>query len=515
MTIRGGRPLSRRQRVRGGKGKFSILTGCGVYFLDMALVRFSSGGETGSQASTYFGWVEEISDSLMIISLKILDGNRLWDGVLGVENKPHSRRQETNREFFNLLKDSLSEINERKFDYSFQSPGNGVLSFVIKERMAEMSALIARYDFTSSSQSSSSLSSLYHSIYGLISSKDENIRCLTKEIQSNRVALDSLSQEHIQNTQNRETFQRDFFTKFCLIVNSKKDEIKRLCGEVNQSKEQIESLKAQLASLQEQNLRNQTLALSASPPVGSGSGGVEIPESREKPKPKKAASKKRVAPRYTKGTPSQTQSSESKSYLSDEDDGDDDGGEEDSDLREHEKKMQLSLESNSFVDRHTVRDRSVSGRKREKIVIKPDPDGPPLLDPSQSSQMLVLPPRGVEVGGSRDLEKILSHSSSQHDIPQDTQIVLPIVKEEKESVGRSATQLTASQSVPGVSSGSIPLSSVSVAPAPSRGAVKPMTRVRQMFGSSSEEDEERERPQKKITKKTIRDNDDNDLLNYM
>jgi hypothetical protein len=479
----------------------------------MALVRFGS-AETGALASTYFGWIEDISDSLMMISVKILDGNRLWDGVLGVENKPHSRRQETNREFFNLLKDSLSEINESKYDYSFQSPGNGILSLVIKERMAEMSALIARYDFVSSSESGASLSSLYQSIYGLISNKDETIRCLTKEIQSNRVALDTLSQEHIQNTQNREAFQRDFFTKFCLIVNSKKDEIKRLCGEVNQSKEQIESLKAQLTALQEQNLRSQALAMAI--PVSRECERGEVSEIREKPKLKKAVSRKRAAPRYTKGTPSQTQSSESKSYLSDEEEAEDEDGGGGSDTYRQEKR-QTPLEGDSLGDPHTAR---ISGRKKGKNDIKPDPDRAPLLDPSQDSQ--ILPPRGVEVGSSRDLDRILSHSSSQHGVapaPREArhkgEVAMPAVKEEKqESLDRITTQLTASQYVPAASLSSLPPSSMAV-PAPSRGAaVKPMTRVRQMFGGSSSEEDER--PQKKVSKKRLQSGgDDDDLLNYM
>lgn len=116
--------------------------------------------------------------------------------------------------------------------------------------MDNMSALITKCEFNKSLNYNQSIFNLFNCIYGLILSKDDTITNLTNEIQANRASLDTLSQKLIENTQQREAFEKDFFTKFCLIVNSKKDEIQRLCGETNLLKEQNEALKSQLSSIE-------------------------------------------------------------------------------------------------------------------------------------------------------------------------------------------------------------------------------------------------------------------------
>lgn len=464
----------------------------------------------------------------MMISLKIVDGNRIWDGILGVENKPHSRRHETNREYFDLLRDSLVNISQDKYDYSFQcspssssaSPssssdpthgsggdGGSILTFIIKERMEGMSALIARYDYLLYSHNSyGALTSLYQSLHALLANKDDHISCLKTEIQSNRSALDALCQQNLEFTKNRESFQREFFTKFCLIVNSKKDEIKRLCGEVGHYKEQMESLKAQLTTLQQQNQHRSSLQnqLRNEEEVQSLSGEVN-----PKPKPKRAPSKKRVAPRYTKATPSQ--SSESKSYLS-EDEEEEFGDEEQP--RENREEV-----GDSFGDLSS----QLRG-KGNRVVAPVRRRGQEVLDSTQSSQ--ILPPRGVEVGGDRDLDKILFQSqhsitavasqtsSSRHSGDATKSAIPPVKNEEIESrrpATRSSSQQHISTQLETVDPPDVPSASASLH---SQASKKQKTRVRQMFGSSSEDEAEGQRAERP-KKQPRRVAGDDDVLNYM
>lgn len=79
----------------------------------------------------YFAWINEINDNLMILSLQILYNNNLYEGIIGIENKPHSRRQNTNREFYNIIKDTIENINEIKYNYTLQSSSNNI-SLIIK-----------------------------------------------------------------------------------------------------------------------------------------------------------------------------------------------------------------------------------------------------------------------------------------------------------------------------------------------------------------------------------------------
>jgi hypothetical protein len=528
-----------------------------------------------SLGRSYFGWVEEVNDNLMMISLKIVDGNRIWDGILGVENKPHSRRHETNREYFDLLKDSLINISKEKYEYAFQqSPASsvsttssssfdpshdinsgGILTFIIKERMEGMSALVARYDYLLYSHNShEALTSFYNSVHSLLATKDDHIACLKNEIQANRLALDTLCQQNIEFTKNKETFQRDFFTKFCLIINSKKDEVKRLCGEIGHYKEQMEALKAQLTSLQEQNLLRTSLQLRSEDEILSTSREVN-----PKPKPKKAPSKKRVAPRYTKSPASQTQSSEAKSsYLSEDEE------------EEFEDEDHLSLgdgngnggNENEVNDSFGVLSSQLRGRGYRQAAAaaaerRRETEATGLIDPSQSSSQ-ILPPRGVEVGGNQDLDKILSESQQQPltggspDIVRASQTSnsrhsgegteIPAVKsEERESARRRpATRSSSQQQLNPYGSTQLemtsqlhdPHSGASISAAPPQSSLsqatvsrKQKTRVRQMFGSSSEDEPEegkqQERPKKQLRTGagggtgTGRVGGDDDVLNYM
>lgn len=519
-------------------------------------------GEVDSFASpaSYFGLIDEINDNLLIISLKIFDGNRIWEGILGIENKPHSRRHETNNEYFQLMKDAILHIDNQKYEYSFQlsSPSGAIpsssshgryssssqhhtndheiLTFVIKEKLEGMSSLILRYDYLLyTTNSSQSLVSFYQSIYQLLSHKDEAIISLKSEIESNRVALDTLSQQYIQMTIKKEQYQKDFFTKFCLIVNSKKDEIKRLCGEVNHYKEQIELYKTQLQTYQEQQQQQQQRY---------SVNTVEVPtiSTDSRPKAKRAPSKKRInPPKYTKA--SATQNMESKPYLSDEEMSNNEEAEFDGPHSSGSGRgTQSTFEGDST---EIISSNRIETRQRGKVGIKKSSAESSSMDSSQSR---ILPPRGVEVGGNQELDRILSQQSPIDSLSSsqpmtrlrasNSQIVIPDIKEEYPESTRKKTSSRTAQTYPTTqidtqvqplpvdahsSFGAppppvIPSTEATVAVSSSQTSRKTKTRVRQMFGSSSDEEEDPKQQDKKIAKK-LRGNkavsDVNDVLNYM
>jgi hypothetical protein len=120
-----------------------------------------------------------------------------------------------------------------------------------------MSALITKCDLVELSDPQSGFLSLFISIYCTMQLRDAEVVNLKSEITSNRIALDSLTKDLVEQTRSKDSFQRDFFSKFCLIVNSKKDEIRMLCGEVNRLKEEVSTLQSTLSV---QNLPGMTEA---------------------------------------------------------------------------------------------------------------------------------------------------------------------------------------------------------------------------------------------------------------
>ena len=115
---------------------------------------------------------------------------------------------------------------------------------MIKERLGSMMALLLKLDMTEDLDATTSLRGILAGACGACASRATALADATTEIQLNREANDSLSQTIQSYTASKEEFQNDFFKKMCLVLNSKKREVRRLQEEVSSLEDEISSLKA-------------------------------------------------------------------------------------------------------------------------------------------------------------------------------------------------------------------------------------------------------------------------------
>jgi hypothetical protein len=112
--------------------------------------------------------------------------------------------------------------------------------------MDGMSALLVKCALTASGHEAADIRSIFSSLCLIFQLKNKTVEDYKTEIIATRLALDSITTEVADIRSTRDNFMSGFLGKFCLVVNSKKSEIKRLCDEVDRLRDQVHSLQTQL-----------------------------------------------------------------------------------------------------------------------------------------------------------------------------------------------------------------------------------------------------------------------------
>ena len=87
--------------------------------------------EVFSDQQQYFLWITEIDDYSMSLTLQITNGSGIWKGLVSISDKPLSREQDTNDEFFQMLKAAITDITYQSYEYLITFHGQKML-FLIK-----------------------------------------------------------------------------------------------------------------------------------------------------------------------------------------------------------------------------------------------------------------------------------------------------------------------------------------------------------------------------------------------
>jgi len=190
---------------------------------------------------SYFLWVTDIDHSSMRTLLQITNGVDTWEGYIGVADKPHSNQQ-SESVYFKTLLECIRHIDTKKYEYELTTEKQNHLLFALKEYLDDgISALLAKCTLLPCA-SQIGMSKMLSSICDLLQRNDITLNSYKREVEKNREVLDRLAHEIRVYSDERETFQTSLVSKFCLVVNSKKDEIKRLCDEVSRLKKQLHEI---------------------------------------------------------------------------------------------------------------------------------------------------------------------------------------------------------------------------------------------------------------------------------
>lgn len=105
--------------------------------------------------------------------------------------------------------------------------------------MDGMSALLVKCTLVASKNEAADIRGIFSSFCLISKLKNKTVDDYKSEIVATRLALDNLTAEVGDIRGSRDAFMFGFLEKFCLVVNSKKSEIKRLCDEVDRLREEI------------------------------------------------------------------------------------------------------------------------------------------------------------------------------------------------------------------------------------------------------------------------------------
>ena len=177
------------------------------------------------------------------------DGYRVWDQTVeATKHKPKSRKESAS-EYILLILSCLHDLDISKRHYSVTLNMSGSLQFVIKEKLGSMMALLLKLDMNENFDAATMIRGMFQGVCDQAVQSNQALLDATKEIQVNREANDKLSQSIMSFAKDKEDFQNDFFKKMCIVMNTKKREIRRLQSEVSELEDEISGLKAKLASV--------------------------------------------------------------------------------------------------------------------------------------------------------------------------------------------------------------------------------------------------------------------------
>jgi hypothetical protein len=186
------------------------------------------------------------------------DGYRVWDQTVeATKHKPKSRKESAS-EYILLILSCLRDLDISKRHYSVTLNMSGSLQFVIKEKLGSMMALLLKLDMNENFDAATMIRGMFQGVCDQAVQSNQALLDATKEIQVNREANDKLSQSIMSFAKDKEDFQNDFFKKMCIVMNTKKREIRRLQSEVSELEDEISGLKAKLASVSKSKSKPKT-----------------------------------------------------------------------------------------------------------------------------------------------------------------------------------------------------------------------------------------------------------------